>query len=109
MEFCENGDLQTFLTKRQNKLLSEQTIWKYFLQICLGVNYLHGIGIIHRDLKALNIFLCNSDRTVKIGDLGVARRTVDIIGSTPKAKKLHDTPVASKRNGVNLFENPSGT
>jgi hypothetical protein len=34
---------------------------------------------------------------------------VDIRGSTPKAKKLHDTPVASKRKGVNLFENPSGT
>jgi len=42
----------------------------------MGVNYLHGKGILHRDLKSLNIFLCK-DNQLKIGDLGVAKKLID--------------------------------
>jgi serine/threonine protein kinase len=41
MEFCQNGDLQTFIKRQHNKLLTENLIWKCFIQICLGVHYLH--------------------------------------------------------------------
>ena len=76
MEYCEYGDLYSYI---QNKIrtgqtqIQENTIWKYFIQICLGVYYLHNKDILHRDLKTLNIFLCR-DGNVKIGDLGVAKR-----------------------------------
>ena len=75
MEYCEQGDLQSFIFNKQKQgssHLSENTVWRYFIQICLGVNYLHSKEILHRDLKTLNIFLCR-DNIVKIGDLGVAR------------------------------------
>ena len=48
-----------------------------FIQISLGIHYLHTkSGIIHRDLKSLNIFL-TKDNSAKIGDLGNCQRLPD--------------------------------
>ena len=44
-----------------------------FYQLCLGLNHLHTNGVIHRDIKSLNIMMCK-DGMVKIGDLGVSRQ-----------------------------------
>lgn len=57
-------------------------IWKFFIQISLGVYHLHSQKILHWDIKSLNIFLTNGrnlisgarDRyQIRIGDLGVAK------------------------------------
>lgn len=61
------------LLKRQKKTpLEEPKIWDLFIQIALGVYYLHSQRILHRDIKAANVFL-TAENKVKIGDLGVAR------------------------------------
>jgi NIMA (never in mitosis gene a)-related kinase len=74
MEYCDGGDLSNFLNimMKTGKLLNEDKIWKFFIQICLGLAYIHGKKILHRDLKTLNIFLTKEEK-VKIGDLGVAK------------------------------------
>lgn len=46
-------------------------IWKIFINLCLGVQYLHSMGIVHRDLKTLNVFMFK-EGFCKIGDLGCA-------------------------------------
>lgn len=38
----------------------------------IGLRDIHAKKILHRDMKALNIFL-DSDGNVRIGDLGVAK------------------------------------
>lgn len=94
-EFCPGGDLQTYMAKQAaavvqakkntpgNNLFHDNFIWKVFIQMCLGVHYLHSQkGILHRDLKALNIFL-TKDNDAKIGDFGAAQRISD---STPVGK-----------------------
>lgn len=58
---------------RRRKALSEPEVRYYMKQILEGVVYLHGLQIIHRDLKLGNLFL-NDDLEVKIGDFGLAAR-----------------------------------
>jgi NIMA (never in mitosis gene a)-related kinase len=80
MEFCNRGDLQNLLKKAKEKNVSglkEEVIWNICLQIVLGLYYLHKKNILHRDLKAANVFLMkdatHTSYRVKIGDLGVAK------------------------------------
>ncbi len=47
------------------------------LQICQGLDHSHGSGVVHRDLKPQNIFICGPkhgrEPVVKLIDFGVAR------------------------------------
>jgi len=89
MEYCDSGDLANFLasSKTTLKMLNENKIWKYFIQICLGIAYLHSKKVLHRDLKSLNIFLTKNDG-VRIGDLGVAK----VLNHTNFASTFVGTP-----------------
>merc|ERR550519_2418312 len=69
LEYCEMGDVRTWL---KGKTVPEETFWKLFLPICLGLDYLHRNRILHRDFKTENIFL-TAQEEVKIGDLGLAK------------------------------------
>lgn len=43
-----------------------------FYQLCCGLNYLHAIGVVHRDIKPQNLLITNCG-TLKIIDFGVSR------------------------------------
>jgi NIMA (never in mitosis gene a)-related kinase len=71
LEYCMMGDLNSMVEKQKilNKPLIENIIWKIFIHLCLGIQYLHSKNIVHRDLKSLNIFMLK-ENIAKIGDLG---------------------------------------
>lgn len=72
-EFATHGDLMQLLkNKRRAGHLPEATVWSYFIQMCLGIKAMHDNNILHRDLKAANVFMC-SPSYLKLGDLGVAK------------------------------------
>ncbi|XP_039589215.1 inactive serine/threonine-protein kinase PLK5-like isoform X3 [Passer montanus] len=52
--------------------LTEPELRYYLRQLLSGLRYLHGHGLVHRDLKLSN-FLVTERMRVKIGDLGLAR------------------------------------
>ena len=93
MEYCEGGDLCTFMReckkKRKNEeyFLDEDFVWKIFIQISIGLYYIHSKKILHRDIKTLNIFLTNNFDG-KIGDLGVAK----VLEDTNHAMTFVGTP-----------------
>lgn len=63
MEYAPNGDLGRFIKKGNElkKAFPEEIIWKYFMQICEGLQALHNAKIIHRDIKPMNIFVGDHD------------------------------------------------
>ena len=72
MEYCENGDLGKYLKRQMGRTLNEAKIWKFFIEMSLGLHYLHANKILHRDIKTINMFLGKDDKVI-IGDLGVAK------------------------------------
>ena len=74
MEICSGQSLKEYLDKRSAKWgeISRKTNFKIFKQIVDGIRHVHKQGIIHRDLKPANVFI-TGDRTIKIGDFGLAR------------------------------------
>lgn len=71
MEFCAGGDLFTMMQTMGT--FSESLLRSVSAEIIYGVNQLHKMCIIHRDLKAENILLDRHGH-VKIADLGFAKR-----------------------------------
>ncbi|KAM5291859.1 serine/threonine-protein kinase Nek11 [Ctenodactylus gundi] len=88
-EYCEGRDLDYKIQeyKEAGKVFPENQIIEWFIQLLLGVDYMHERRIIHRDLKSKNIFLKNN--LLKIGDFGVSRL---LLGSCDLATTLIGTP-----------------
>ncbi|NXE25815.1 NEK11 kinase, partial [Ardeotis kori] len=102
-EYCEGGDLDFKIQeyRESGKIFTQNQIIDWFIQLLLGVNYMHERRILHRDLKAKNIFLKNN--LLKIGDFGVSRL---LMGSCDLATTFTGTPYymspeALKHQGYN--------
>lgn len=68
-EYMEKGSVHDYLRKGPISLLE---VMKIALDVARGMDYLHRLGIIHRDLKTANLLIDGTD-TVKIADFGVAK------------------------------------
>ncbi|XP_061548901.1 serine/threonine-protein kinase Nek5-like isoform X1 [Phycodurus eques] len=73
MEYCDGGDLMMKINMQRGVFFTEQQILAWFVQICLGLKYIHDKKILHRDIKSQNIFLTERGVKVKLGDFGIAR------------------------------------
>ncbi|KAF7644758.1 hypothetical protein LDENG_00216400, partial [Lucifuga dentata] len=73
MEYCDGGDLMKKINMQRGVPFDEQQILDWFIQICLGLKHIHDRKILHRDIKAQNIFLNNGGMKAKLGDFGIAR------------------------------------
>ncbi len=70
MEFVDGEDLKTFL--RRAGAVDEAEARRIGAQVCEVLEYAHGMGIVHRDIKPQNI-LMTPDGEVKVTDFGIAR------------------------------------
>uniref|UniRef100_A0A7S2WBL4 Serine/threonine-protein kinase PLK n=1 Tax=Mucochytrium quahogii TaxID=96639 RepID=A0A7S2WBL4_9STRA len=86
LEYCNNQTLME-LVKRKTRL-SETVAKNFLLQLLNGVEYLHSVNVIHRDLKLGNIFLTDGFQ-VRIGDFGLATKLDDV---NEKKKTMCGTP-----------------
>lgn len=74
MEMADGGDLQSKINelKKDGKFMPEEDIWNVFFHMVLGLQALHKVKIVHRDIKCANIFL-TKDGMAKLGDLNVSK------------------------------------
>ncbi|CAF1203251.1 unnamed protein product [Adineta steineri] len=90
LELASAGDLAQMIKHfiKHNKRMTEKTIWKFFCQICSGLEHMHSKRIMHRDIKPANIFV-SAEGIVRLGDLGLGR----FFGSqTKSAHSMVGTP-----------------
>jgi calcium-dependent protein kinase len=73
MEMCAGGELYARLI--ENKQLKEEDACDATHQMLMAVNYLHNVGIVHRDLKLENfLFTEKGGRVLKLIDFGFSTR-----------------------------------
>ena len=82
MEYASSGSLD-----QMNKPVDVDTASEIVLEITEGLSYSHAQGVIHRDLKPMNILL-TEDLTPKISDWGLSKiiaesKTTSIYGFSP--------------------------
>ncbi|KAK7399061.1 hypothetical protein VNO78_10236 [Psophocarpus tetragonolobus] len=82
-EYAKGGSVRQFLMKRQNRSVPLKLAVKQALDVARGMAYVHGLGLIHRDLKSDNLLIFG-DKSIKIADFGVARIEVQTEGMTPE-------------------------
>jgi len=84
MEYLEGQTLSELL--KNVHPLPEPDAVRIASRVCEALEYMHGKGVIHRDLKPQNIMICN-DGSIRIMDFGIARsqgsRRLTFVGFTP--------------------------
>ena len=71
LEYIENGSLKDIIKKFVH--FPEPLTARYCYQILQGLDYLHDLDILHRDIKGANI-LITKDGVCKLADFGVATK-----------------------------------
>jgi serine/threonine-protein kinase len=73
MELLEGRDLKAHL--EANGRLSPEAVLELLEPICRAVQAAHDVGIVHRDIKASNVFIAEQagQRVVKLLDFGIAK------------------------------------
>mmetsp|Transcript_59300 Transcript_59300/g.109598 ORF Transcript_59300/g.109598 Transcript_59300/m.109598 type:complete len:721 (-) Transcript_59300:71-2233(-) len=91
LEYAQCGDLHAELQARRKagRPFSDAEVCDIAAQIVAGLAHIHAKGIVHRDIKSLNLLLTDSGM-VKLGDFGVSRQMSE---STLCLNSFYGTPL----------------
>ena len=108
-EFVEGKTLDQVVTERTRLALRD--VKALLDPICRALEYAHGRGIIHRDLKLQNVMLTEHGQ-VKVMDFGIARQVslrkqaAETVGAGEAGKTAEDYGVTRTLLGTPLYLSP---
>lgn len=71
LEMANGCTVQELVDSAPNKQLPESQVANFAHQVLVGLQYMHGKGVVHRDIKPSNMML-SATGALKISDFGVA-------------------------------------
>ena len=74
MEYANGGELFDYIVKKTR--VDEVESCNYFQQIISGIDYIHKLNIVHRDMKPENLLLDHKNK-IKIVDFGLSNTYKD--------------------------------
>ncbi|CAN8095780.1 unnamed protein product [Discula destructiva] len=105
MEYCEKRTLRDLI--HNDLYLNNTEVWRLFRQTLSGLVHIHGLNVIHRDLKPDNIFISvgvNGADNVKIGDFGLA--STGQIAAGPTSSAAFDDGTETRSVGTSVYVAP---
>ena len=72
MQFCDGADLFALIA-REGRVRATRDLRTYVSQLVLGLDHMHGRGVVYRDLKPENI-LIDARGLLKIADFGLSKQ-----------------------------------
>ena len=96
LEFCGEGDLAGFLKDYVGQSLEDRTLLDIAIDSAKGIQHIHSLGMIHRDIKPQNILLKKHDHSqvpiAKIADFGESRESDESLTMTYVGTPLYVAP-----------------
>ncbi|KAI8015893.1 Serine/threonine-protein kinase OXI1 [Camellia lanceoleosa] len=95
IDYCPGRDLNSLRNKQTEKMFSDSIIRFYAAELVLALEYLHGLGIVYRDLKPENVLVQESGHLMLVDfDLSVklsvkSPQTLPIVKSAPKSLPMN--------------------
>ncbi|KAL6978871.1 Serine/Threonine protein kinase, catalytic domain [Sarracenia purpurea var. burkii] len=97
IDYCPGRDLNSLRKKQTEKMFSDDIIRFYAAELVLALEYLHGLGIVYRDLKPENVMIQESGHLMLV-DFDLSKKLsvkspeslpdrVSIVRSVPVKKK----------------------
>ncbi|XP_042504533.1 serine/threonine-protein kinase OXI1-like [Macadamia integrifolia] len=105
MDYCPGGDLNSLRKRQTEKMFSDDIIRFYGAELVLALEYLHGIGIVYRDLKPENVMIQENGHLMLV-DFDLSTK---LSAKSPKPHQIlrFNSETISKSESVKLKRSPS--
>ncbi|OWY64758.1 serine/threonine protein kinase [cyanobacterium TDX16] len=97
-DYVEGETYRSLLDERmqQGKFFSETEIVHLLQQILPVLDYIHSVGVIHRDISPENLILRTSDRLPMLIDFGGVKQVVVTVSSAKSGRGMHTATLLGK-------------